>query len=91
MNSRGEHEAEHKTMEILTYIHAFIIRKLQNYYILFLNHLWSCILKLMSALHEVVWAGIEFQRDVPAAEKLVLNGSILDLGSITDRDGVRLL
>ena len=33
MNSRGEHETEHKTMEIQTYIHAFIIRKLHNYYI----------------------------------------------------------
>ena len=30
-----------KMMEIQTYIHAFIIRKLQNYYILFLSHLWS--------------------------------------------------
>ena len=26
-NSRGEYEAEHKTMEMHTYIHAFIIRK----------------------------------------------------------------
>ena len=39
MNSRGEHETEHKTVEIQTYIHAFIIRKLHNYYILFLSHL----------------------------------------------------
>ena len=31
INSRGEYEAEHKTMEIQTYIHAFIIRKLRNY------------------------------------------------------------
>ena len=45
----------------------------------------------MSVLHDAVWAGIEFQRDVPAAEKLVLNGSILDLGKVTNQDGARLL
>ena len=45
----------------------------------------------MSALHEFIWAGIEFQRDAPAKEKLVLNRSILGLGSIIDRDGTRLL
>ena len=78
-------------MEIQSYIHAFINRKLHNYYILFLSHFRSCVLKLLSALHEVIGAGIEFQRDAPAKVKLVLNGSILDLGSITDRDGVRLL
>ena len=33
MNSRGVYEAEHKVMEIQTHVHAFIIRKLQNYYI----------------------------------------------------------
>ena len=48
MNGRGKHETEHKTMEIQTYIHAFINRKLHNYYILFLSHLPSCVLKLMS-------------------------------------------
>ena len=91
MSSRGEYEAEHKTMETQTYIHAFIIRKLHNYYILFLSHLWSCVLKLMSVLHEVICAGIEFQRAAPAKEKLVLNRFILGLGSIIDRDGARLL
>ena len=30
------------------YRHTFIIRKLHNYYILFLSHLRSCVLKLMS-------------------------------------------
>ena len=85
-NSRGEHEAEHKTVEIQTYIHAFINRKLHNYYILFLSHLWSCVLKLMSILHEVMSVGIEFQRDAPAKEKLVLNRSNLDLGSIRERE-----
>ena len=90
MSRRGEYEAEHKTIEIHTYIHAFIVRKLYNYYFLFLSHLWSCVLKLLSALHEVMWAGKEFQRDAPAKEKLVLNRSILGLGSITDRDGARL-
>ena len=77
MNSRGEHETEHKTVEIQTYFHAFIIRKLHNYYILFLSHLRSCVLKLMSVLQEVICVGIEFQRDAPAKEKLVLNRSIL--------------
>ena len=80
-----------KTMEIQTYIHAFINRKLHNYYILFLSHLPSCVLKLMSVLHGVICIGIEFQRDAPAKEKLVLNRSILGLGSIIDRDGARLL
>ena len=80
MNSRGKHETEHKTMEIQTYIHAFINRKLHNYYILFLSHLPSCVLKLMSVLHEVICVGIEFQRDAPAKEKLVLNRSVLGLG-----------
>ena len=28
MNGRGKHETEHKTMEIQTYIHPFINRKL---------------------------------------------------------------
>ena len=35
MNSRGKHETEHKTMEIQTYIHALINRKLHNYYFFF--------------------------------------------------------
>ena len=91
MNSRSEHEAEHKTMEIQTYIHAFIIRKLHNDYILFLSHLWSCVFKLMSVLHEVICVGVEFQSDSPAKEKLVLTRFIQSLGSIIDRDGARLL
>ena len=62
-----------QSMEIQTYIHAFINRKLHNYYTLFLNHLRSCVLKQMSVLHEVICVGIEFQRDAPAKEKLVLN------------------
>ena len=80
-----------QSMEILTYIHAFINRKLHNYYILFLSLLRSCVLKLMSVLHKVICVGIEFQRDAPAKEKLVLNRSILGLGSIIDREGARLL
>ena len=87
MNSRGKHETEHKTVEIQTYIHAFIIRKLHYYYILFLSHLWSCVLKLTSVLHQVICVGIDFQRDALAKEKLVLNRSILGLGSIIDRNG----
>ena len=82
---------QHKTMEIQTYIHAFINRKLHDYYILFLSHLRSCVLKLMSVLHEVICVRIEFQWDAPAKEKLILNRSILGLGSIIDRDGARLL
>ena len=73
------------------YRHTYVIRKLHNYYILFLNHLWSGVLKLLSALHEVIRAGIKFQRDAPAKEKLVLNRSILRFGIIIDRDGARLL
>ena len=44
------------------YIHtrAFIIGKLQNCNTLVLNHLWSCLLKLMSVLLDITWAGIEF-------------------------------
>ena len=72
------------------YRHTFIIRKLHNYYILFLSHLRSCVLKLMSVPQEVIYVGIEFQRDAPAKEKLVLNRSILGLGSIIGRDGARL-
>ena len=86
MSSRGEFE--HKPWK---YRHIYLIRKLHNYYILFLSHLWSCVLKLMSALHEVTVAGIEFQRDAPAKEKLVSYRSILGLGSIIDGDGARLL
>ena len=48
-------------------------------------------MKLMSVLYEVICVGIEFQRDAPAKEKLVLSRSILGLGSIIDRDGARLL
>ena len=48
-------------------------------------------MKLMSVLHEVICFGIEFQRDAPAKEKLVLNRSILDLDSIVDCDGARML
>ena len=80
-----------KTKEIQTHIHAFMIRKLRNYYILVLNHLLSFVLKLMGVLHDVVWAGIEFQMDAPAKQKLVLNGSVLGLGRITDRDGARMV
>ena len=48
-------------------------------------------MKLMSALLEIVWAGIEFQRDAPSKEKLVLNRPVLGLGSIMDRDEARVL
>ena len=80
-----------QSMEVQTYIHAFINRKLHIYYILFLSPLRSCVLKLMNVLLEVICVGIEFHRDAPAKEKLVLNRSILGLGSIIDRDGARLL
>ena len=48
-------------------------------------------MKLLSAPHEVIRAGIEFKRDAPAKEKLVLNRSLLGLGSIIDREEARLL
>ena len=68
-----------QSMKIQTCIHAFINRKLHNYYILFLSPLRSGVLKLMSILHEVTCVGIKFHRDAPAKEKLVLNRSILGL------------
>ena len=48
-------------------------------------------MKMMSVLHDAIYSGIEFQRDAPAKEKLVLKRSILGLGSVLDRDGARLL
>ena len=48
-------------------------------------------MKMMSVLHDAIYSGIEFQRDAPAKEKLVLNRSILGFGSIIDRDGARPL
>ena len=79
-------------MEIQTYMHVIMSRKLQNCNTSFLDHLCSCVLKLMSLfLHEIMWAGMEFLRDAPAKEKLVLNRTTLGLGSILDRDGAQLL
>ena len=69
----------HGNTDIHTCIHN---QEINNYYILFLSHLRSCVLKLMSVLHEVTWAEIKFQGDAPAKEKLVLNTSLLGLGSI---------
>ena len=40
-------------------------------------------MKLMSVLLEVICVGIEFHRDAPAKEKLVLNRSILGSVSYT--------
>ena len=48
-------------------------------------------MKLIRVLHEVICVGLEFQRDAPTKEKLVLNRSTLGLGSIIDGDGARLL
>ena len=48
--------------------HVLKIRPLKNYYIL---HLWSCALKLVRELTDVISAGIEFQRSAPKNEKLV--------------------
>ena len=70
MNSRDKHETEHKSMEIQTNLQAFINGKLHNYYILFLSHLSSCVLKLMSVPQEVICVEIEFQRYAPAKEEL---------------------
>ena len=44
---------------------------------LLLSHLWSCVLKLVSELHDFISAGIVFHRDAPENEKLVLKRSIL--------------
>ena len=38
---------------------------------LLLNHLWSCVLKLLSELPDIIWFGIVFHRDAPENEKLV--------------------
>ena len=89
MNSRDEYETRHKTREIHTYIDNQEVTELLH----FISEPFMELrfLQLMSALHKVLWAVIEFQRDAPAKEKLVLNRSVLDLGSILDRDGARLL
>ena len=56
MNSIGKHDTEHKTMKIQTYTHAFIIRKLHNYYILFLSlyfHGFMLCFMLASTVHNL--------------------------------------
>ena len=43
-------------------------------------------------MHEVIWAGIDrVPKDASAKGKLVLNRSVLGLGSIVDHIGARLL
>ena len=44
----------------------------------------------MSVLHDVVRAGIEFERDAHANEKLVLKTLILDLFSVMNSNGARV-
>ena len=58
---------------------------------LLLNHLWSCVLKLISELHDFIWVGIAFPRDASENEKLVLKRSILGLGRVMNRDVARVL
>ena len=62
----------------------------QNYYNILLYQLWSWVSKLRSELHDFIGAGIEFQRDAPENEKLVLKRSILGLGRVMVRDEARV-
>ena len=59
--------------------------------ICFLNHLWSCVLKLVSELHDFISAGIVFYRDAPDNEKLFKKKSILGLGRVMNRYVARVL
>ena len=47
-------------------------------------------LKLRSELPDLIGARIEFQKDAPENEKLVLNRSILGLGRVIVRDDARV-
>ena len=58
---------------------------------LLLNHLWSCVLKLISELHDFIWVGIVFHRDAPENEKLFLKRSVLGLGRVMNLDVARML
>ena len=57
-------------------------------HVLLLNHLWSCVLKLVSEPHVVTWVRIEFQRDVLENDKLDLLLLLLFLRE-RDRDRYR--
>ena len=48
-------------------------------------------MKLVSVLHDVIWAGLEFQRDASAKKKLILIRSVLGLDGIVDRNRAPLL
>ena len=56
------------------------------YNTLLLNHLWSCVLKLVGELRDFIWVGIVFHMDVPENEKLVLKRSVLGLGRVLNQD-----
>ena len=58
---------------------------------LLLNHLWSCVLKLISELHDFIWFRIVFHRDAPENEKLVLKRSVLSLGRVMNLDVAQVL
>ena len=58
---------------------------------LLLNHLWSCVLKLISELHDFIWVGIVFHRDAPENEKLFLERFVLGLGRVMNLDVARML
>ena len=57
---------------------CFVVVSFAVYNTLLLNHLWSCVLKLVSELHDFILFGIVF----PENEKLVLKRSILGLGRV---------
>ena len=56
---------------------------------LLLKHLWCCVLKLLSELHDFIRVGIVFDKDAPGNEKLVLKRSKLGLGRVMNRDVAR--
>ena len=58
---------------------------------LLLIHLESCILKLVSKLHDFIRSGMVFHKDTPDNEKLVLKRSILGLGRVMYLDVARML
>ena len=58
---------------------------------LLLNPLWSCVLKLVSELHDFILVGIIFHRDAPENERLVLKRSSLGLGRVMNRDVAQVL
>ena len=58
------------------------LKKKTFYNNMLLDHLWSCVLKLVSELYNYILVGIVFHRDAHENEKLLLKRSILGLGRV---------